>query len=372
MLVGKIERRVYAGEGSDGDRKQDQVKEVDGKEGDRPREIDACCAVIGPKDQLDEAAGNDHGQQAEKDRFADDLQNKRGARGAEGLFEPYLFAADRRTGSNEIDVVDDGKENEQPGDGPQKMHLRQIAVLADIEFHIIVEIDGSEGLDEKGDGAGGVFPFFIADRRARGRVNDLFAEAVEPGLQIRLRGAGFQFDIIVEGAGDPVGGGPGCIGASGEQQLGTKMRFFEALVENGDHRIRFQFFTDVDRFSDRVLVAEIALGIIGREDRFAGSKATGRNAAGIGGIGKNLEKGRVDIVAIVVFEGATLSGRSDVYVIVVFDCGGVFCVFTGSPDRTAHHVLTEGEWAHVKEVRTNAVNAIRVAEMTIRAQLAVR
>src|SRR6185437_207393 len=136
------------------------------------------------------------GQETESGGFAYDLRDEGGATRAEGLFESHLFGADGGAGRHEIDIVDDGQENEEPGDRAEEVNLGKVATFADLEFYIVVEIDRCEGLDEKGHGAAGVFPFLIADGGSRGWIDDLFAETIEPGLQIGLGSAGSELYII--------------------------------------------------------------------------------------------------------------------------------------------------------------------------------
>ena len=64
---------------------------------------------IGEEDDLDEAAGQDHGQEAEHGRFLHDLADQGWAECAECFFEAHFFGADGGTGGDEVDVVNNGQ-----------------------------------------------------------------------------------------------------------------------------------------------------------------------------------------------------------------------------------------------------------------------
>src|ERR1700744_5838642 len=149
--TGEVEGGVDSCQQTHGEGEKDQPGVVDGQEGDGAGEGAAGKPGITEKDELDEAACQDHGQGAEQQGFFKDLADQVPPGGAERLFQSYLFNADRRSGCDEVDVVYHGQGDEQDADGAEQPNLGKVAAGGEIEFQVRMEVDTRQRLDDKGD-----------------------------------------------------------------------------------------------------------------------------------------------------------------------------------------------------------------------------
>src|SRR6185312_1307625 len=104
---------------------------------------------ITEKDQLDEPAGEDHGQGAEKNGLFQHLEDQAKAGCAKRLFKPDLLGADRGARGNEVDVIDDRQRDQQQADGAEQPDLREVSAGGQFEFKIRMEIDILQRLDDE-------------------------------------------------------------------------------------------------------------------------------------------------------------------------------------------------------------------------------